>query len=46
MADKVRVTKDGVTKEIDARLEKDYAKNGWTVVKNNPYLMENNYNKK
>lgn len=49
MADKITVTKDGVTKNVDARLEKDYAKNGWVVRKNettNPYLMNNNYIKK
>ena len=49
MADKITVTKDGVTKKVDARREKDYAKNGWVVKKEvatNPYLMNNNYIKK
>ena len=30
---KIKVSKGVVTKEIDARQEKDYAKNGWVVVK-------------
>ena len=32
---KITVTKDGVTKKIDADLEKDYVKNGWIVEKTN-----------
>lgn len=34
---KITVTKDNVTKKIDADLEKDYVKNGWVVEKENPY---------
>ncbi len=34
---KITVTKDGVTKKIDADLEKDYVKNGWKVEKTNPF---------
>lgn len=43
---KIKVTKGGVTKEIEATLEKDYVANGWKVVKAtaNPYM--NNYIKK
>ena len=29
----VTVSKNGVTKKIDADLEKDYVKNGWVVQK-------------
>lgn len=37
MATKIKVQKDGVIKEVDARQEKDYAKNGWTILGTNPY---------
>lgn len=33
----VTVTKNGVTKKIDADLEKDYVKNGWVVQKESPF---------
>lgn len=36
---KIKVTKNGVTKEIDACLKKDYIANGWIVLNNTP-----NYN--
>lgn len=36
---KIKVMKDGVIKEIYARQEKDYVKNGWVVVNStiNPF---------
>lgn len=33
---KIKVTKNGVIKEIEAHQQKDYAKNGWTVVTSIP----------
>ena len=46
----IKVSKNGVTKEIYARQEKDYVKNGWSVVKStpNPFnsTYSNTYNKK
>lgn len=47
---KIKVTKDGVTKEVYARQEKDYVKNGWEVIRPNvnPFNINytNTYNKK
>lgn len=43
MKREIRVTKDGVTKTVDASLEKEYVANGWKVltytkpITNNPY---------
>lgn len=37
----IKVQKNGVIKEIEASQEKDYAKNGWTIVKKNPYEYSN-----
>ena len=50
----IKVTKNNVVKEIEERLEMDYVKNGWKVVKEynstyeNPFLqpLNNNYIKK
>lgn len=45
----IKVSKNGVTKEIEARLEKDYIKNGWIVVENlennNPFIPPYNFKK-
>ena len=41
MAEKITVQKNGVKKEVDARLEKDYAKNGWTILRNQAPTMNN-----
>lgn len=48
MAQKITVMKNGVTKEIDARQEKDYVKNGWIVLQNGypSYANTTPYNKK
>lgn len=48
MAKKITVQKGAVTKEIDARQEKDYVKNGWYVVSNSipVYANATPYNKK
>lgn len=32
MKREIRVTKDGVTKTVDASLEKEYVANGWKVL--------------
>ena len=45
---KIKVMKDGVTKEIYARQEKDYVKNGWVVVNDistNPFNATYSYKK-
>lgn len=39
---KIKVNKGTVTKEIDAKLEKDYVKNGWVVVTGNPFTFNHN----
>lgn len=48
MATKITVQKDGVTKTIDAKKEKDYVKNGWVVVTTNsiPNYIRTPYNTK
>lgn len=43
---KIKVSKNGVTKEIYARQEKDYVKNGWVVVSDNVNPFETTYNYK
>ena len=40
---KIKVSKNGVTKEIYARQEKDYVKNGWVVVRENENPFNTNY---
>lgn len=41
----IKVQKGLVTKEVEARQEKDYVKNGWTVIKNvNPFEQRTNLN--
>lgn len=44
----ITITKGNVTKQVPEHQEKDYARNGWFVVKNqNPYLnMGNSYSSK
>lgn len=39
---KIKVSKGSITKEIEARQEKEYVKNGWIVIKEieniNPFI--------
>ena len=42
----IKVSKNGVTKEIYARQEKDYVKNGWKVVTDTTNPFNYNYTKK
>lgn len=37
----ITVRKGSVTKKVEASLEKQYAKNGWKVVNENPYEQTN-----
>lgn len=45
---KIKVSKGSITKEIEARQEKEYVKNGWIVIKQidntNPFLNTNTTN--
>lgn len=41
---KIKVTKNGVIKEVQAHQEKDYVKNGWFVFKDDAYKQKSTIN--
>ena len=40
---KIKVMKNGVTKEVEARQEKDYIKAGWTVITETPNIFKSTF---
>ena len=40
---KIKVMKNGVIKEVEARQEKDYIKAGWTIVTETPDIFNSSF---